>query len=239
MLDTNDLTMGIRQAQDDMHSYYILGYYSTNDKEDGKYRRIDVKLVNKELSAKLDFRKGYYAGKTWQKFNANDKERQLEEALTLGDPVNELPLAVEVDYFRVARDRYFVPISVKIPGSAVGLTKKGVKQTANLDFIGQVRDATGKLVSGVRDEITVKLDESNAAKIGQRHLQYDAGLTLFPWRLHAALSGPRKSERQNGDLRDEIHNSGPERDENAAPQLGHLEQSEGGRRLRGRRCWDQ
>jgi len=180
MLDTNDLTMGIRQAQDDMHSYYILGYYSTNDKEDGKYRRIDVKLVNKELSAKLDFRKGYYAGKTWQKFNANDKERQLEEALTLGDPVNELPLAVEVDYFRVARDRYFVPISVKIPGSAVGLTKKGVKQTANLDFIGQVRDATGKLVSGVRDEITVKLDESNAAKIGQRHLQYDAGLTLSP-----------------------------------------------------------
>jgi len=28
MLDTNDLTMGIRQAQEDIKSYYILGYYS-------------------------------------------------------------------------------------------------------------------------------------------------------------------------------------------------------------------
>ncbi len=180
MLDSNDLTMGIRQAQEDINSYYIVGYYAKNAAEDGKYRRIDIRLVSKDLSAKLDFRKGYYASKTWQKFTVSDKERQLEEALTLGDPANELPLALEVDYFRVARDRYFVPISVKIPGSAVGLTKKGAKQTADLDFIGQVRDAAGKLVSGVRDEITVKLDESDAAKLGQRSLQYDAGLTLGP-----------------------------------------------------------
>ncbi len=180
MLDTNDLTMGIRQAQEDINSYYIVGYYSKNAAADGKYRRIEIKLVSKDLNAKLDFRKGYYGSKTWQKFNASDKERQLEEALTLGDPVNELPLVLEVDYFRVAKDRYFVPISVKIPGSAVGLTRKGAKQTADLDFIGQVRDAAGKLVSGVRDQITVKLDETGAAKLGQRNLQYDAGLTLPP-----------------------------------------------------------
>jgi len=180
MLDTNDLTMGIRQAQEDLNSYYIIGYYSKNEADDGKYRRIDVKLASKDLAAKLDFRKGYYASKVWAKFNTSDKERQLEEALTLGDPVNDLPLALEVDYFRVAKDRYFVPISVKIPGSAVGLTKKGTKQTADLDFIGQVRDATGKLIGGVRDNITVKLDEQAASKIGQRHLQYDAGLTLSP-----------------------------------------------------------
>jgi len=178
MLDTNDLTMGIRQAQEDINSYYILGYYSKNELADGKYRRIEVKLLNKSLAAKLDFRRGYYAAKVWKKFNSTDKEQQLQEALTLGDPVSELPLAIEVDYFRVARDRYFVPISVKIPGSAVGLTKKGEKQTADLDFIGQVRDVNGKLVSGVRDNITVKLNQQDAAKIGQRHLQYDAGLTL-------------------------------------------------------------
>ena len=180
MLDTNDLTMGIRQAQEDMNSYYILGYNSKNDAMDGKYRRIEVRLVNKSISAKLEFRKGYYASKVWKKFTESDKEQQLQEALTLGDPVNELPLALEVDYFRVAKDRYFVPISVKIPGSAVGFSKKGEKHTADLDFIGQVRDAAGKQIGGVRDNITVKLDEAAASKLGQRHLQYDAGLTLAP-----------------------------------------------------------
>jgi VWFA-related protein len=176
MLDTNDLTMGIRQAQEDMNSYYIVGYYSHNPAEDGKYRRIDVKLVNKSIAAKLDFRKGYFAAKTWKKFNASDKEQQLQEALTLGDPVSDLPLALEVDYFRVARERCVVPISVKIPGSAVGLTRRGERQTAEFDFIGQVRDASGKLVSGVRDNITVKVSGDTASKVGQRYLQYDAVL---------------------------------------------------------------
>ena len=135
MLDTNDLSMGIRQAQEDISSYYIIGYYSKNAADDGKYRRIEVNLLNKNsCSAKLDYRNGYYAKKQFKNFNSTDKERQLEEALTLGDPVSELPLALEVDYFRVAKDRYSVPISVKIPGSAVGLTKKGAKQTVGFRF---------------------------------------------------------------------------------------------------------
>jgi VWFA-related protein len=180
MLDSNDLSMGIRQAQEDISSYYILGYYSTNVAEDGKYRRIEVRMTNKDLSAKLDFRKGYYASKVWGKFNAADKERQLEEALTLGDPMNDLPLALEVDYFRVARDRYSVPISVKIPGSAVQFAKRGSKESVDLDFIGQVRDASGKLVTGVGDKITVSINEDEMAKIGQKHLQYDSVLTISP-----------------------------------------------------------
>jgi VWFA-related protein len=183
LLDVNDLTLGIQQAQQDIHSYYMIGYYPVNAAEDGKYRRIKVQLVPSSplaKEAKLDFRNGYFAGKTFAKFTSADKERQLEEALTLGDPVSELPLALEVDYFRVAKERYFVPISVKLPGSAVSLAKKNGKQSTALDFIGQVRDANGKLVGGVRDQITVKLTDVDAGKLDQRHLQYDTGLTLGP-----------------------------------------------------------
>ncbi|MFN0171489.1 MAG: hypothetical protein ACKV22_34160 [Bryobacteraceae bacterium] len=43
--------------------------------------------------AKLGYRTGYYADKLFAEFNSTDKERQLEDAL--GDPVSELPLAVE------------------------------------------------------------------------------------------------------------------------------------------------
>src|SRR5665213_338325 len=177
LLDSNDLTLGIRQAQEDIRSYYIIGYYSTNMATDGKYRRVQIKLAS-NAQAKLDYRKGYYAGKTFAKFTSADKERQLEEALTLGDPVSELPLALEVDYFRVAKDRYFIPISVKLPGSSIGYSKKGTNETNSLDFIGQVRDSNGRLVGGVRDQITVKLNEANAAQIDRRYMQYDSGLTL-------------------------------------------------------------
>jgi VWFA-related protein len=183
LVDSNDLALGIRQAQEDISSYYILGYYSSNAAEDGKFRNVQVKLVNKELqaSAKLEFRKGYYAGKVFAKFTSGDKERQLEEALTLGDPVSELPLALEVDYFRVAQNRYLVPISLKIPGSVLALAKKGGKASTDFDFIGQVREQpSGKLVGGVRDNIPVKLSDADVSQLEHRHLQYDAGLTLPP-----------------------------------------------------------
>lgn len=177
LLDNNDLSVGITQVQKDINAYYILGFYSTNAAEDGKYRKVRVKLANESLQAKLDYRPGYYAGKQFKKFNSTDKERQLEEALVLGDPVTDLPLAVEIDYFRVGRDKYFIPISVKIPGSAIDLSKK---DKTDFDFIGQIRDAAGKLVGGVRDGIQVKLDEAKAAQLSHKQLQYDTGVTLPP-----------------------------------------------------------
>ena len=183
LVDSNDLAMGIRQAQQDISSYYILGYYSKNSAEDGKFRKLQVKLVSKELqsSAKLDFRNGYYASKVFAKFTSADKERQLEEALTLGDPVSELPLALEVDYFRVAQNRYLVPISVKIPGAVLALAKKGGKQSTDFDFIGQVRESpSGRLVAGVGDNIPVKLSDADASQLEHRHIQYDTGLTVPP-----------------------------------------------------------
>ena len=127
MLDNNDLTMGFKAAQTDMTSYYIIGYYSKNSAPDGKYRHIKMRLTNTQLASTtkaLEYKEGYYANKVFQKFTAADKEQQLQEALTLGDPLSDLPLALEADYFRVAQNRYFVPISVKIPGSEVALAKK-------------------------------------------------------------------------------------------------------------------
>lgn len=179
-LDNNDLSLGIQQAQNDIRSYYILGYYSTNPASDGRFRRLQVRLNNKQLQAKLDYRSGYFAPKDFTKFNNSDKEQQLEEALSLGDPVTDLPVALEVNYFRLAKDRYFVPIAVKIPGSEVVLAKKRGGDVTELDFIGQVRDAKGRLAGTVRDGIEVKLTAADAEKLEKRNFQYDTGFTLSP-----------------------------------------------------------
>jgi len=177
--DSNDLTLGIEQAQESLSSYYILGYYTTNNAEDGKYRKISVKLTN-GLNAKLEHRPGYWASKNWSKLTGQDKEQQLKEALSAGDPVTDLPLALQVDYFRVGPTAYFVPVSVKIPGSVVELAAKGGAATTQLDFVGQIQDETRAVVGNVRDFIKVKLD-SEAAKVRKPFL-YDAGFTLEPGR---------------------------------------------------------
>ena len=178
-MDDNDLALGMEKARDDIASYYIIGYYSTNIKMDGKYRRVQIKL-NKDIQAKLDYRSGYFGQKEFKKFTSSDKEDQLSQALLLGDPLTDLSLTAEIDYFRLAKDRYFVPFSVKIPGSEIALAKrKGFAQT-EFDFIGQVRDEHTKLIAVVRDGIKIKLSDQTAAQLAASPLAYDTGFTLPP-----------------------------------------------------------
>jgi VWFA-related protein len=183
LLDNNDLGLGIVQAQRDISSYYILGYYSTNEALDGHFRRIKIQL-NPAMAAKLgkplDYRTGYFASKEFKQFNSSDRERQLAEALLLGDPITDLSIAMEVDYFRLARTSYFVPVSVKIPGSDIELARHGTSETTRLDFIGQVKDAKGAVAGNVRDYIEVKLKDEAASQLSKRTLQYDTGFTLAP-----------------------------------------------------------
>ena len=178
-LDSNDLGLGIQQAQDELRSYYIIGYYTSNGAEDGRFRKISVKLNNGQ-TAKLEHRPGYWAAKVWGKLTAQDKEQQLKEALSAGDPITDLPLALQVDYFRVGATSYFVPVWVKIPGSVVALAAKGGAASTQLDFVGQIQDETRTVVGNVRDYIRVKLDQDAAAKAGRKSFQYDAGFTLEP-----------------------------------------------------------
>jgi len=194
LLDSNDLTLGIKAVQTDFSSYYVLGYYSANPAQDGKYRHVTVKVASLPESAKLDYRRGYYAGKVWGKMNSSDKERQLEDALTLDDPFTQLPLAMEVDYFQTGRDKYFVPITVRLAGSALDLSPKS---TTDLDFIGQIRDPHGKMLGGIRDEIKLKLTEENAAQLAQRPVEYDTGVTLPPGDYNLRFLA---RENQNGKM---------------------------------------
>ncbi|HEX4273921.1 MAG TPA: VWA domain-containing protein [Bryobacteraceae bacterium] len=178
-VDDNDLSLGMEKARDDISSYYIVGYYSTNIKMDGKYRRVQVKL-NNDIQAKLDYRSGYFGQKEFKKFTNTDKEDQLQQALMLGDPLTDLSLTAELDYFRLARDRYFVPFAVKIPGSEIALAKsKGHAQT-EFEFIGQVRDEHSKMVAAMRDGIKVKLSDQTAAQLSSRPIAYDTGFSLPP-----------------------------------------------------------
>ena len=196
LLDSNDLTEGIRQVQEDFSSYYVLSYASANTAMDGKYRRIQVKLSPKlaDLRAKLDYRQGYYASTTFSHMAEGDKEAQLEKALLADNPATDLPIAVEVDYFRMEKSKYFVPIGVKIPGSALAFKSKGAKAATELDFIAQVYDDRNRSAATVRDTIPLKLNEDVAGQVAHKNLQYDTGVTLTPGKYRL-----RFVARENGE----------------------------------------
>jgi VWFA-related protein len=179
LLDNNDLSVGIVQAEQSIGSYYILGYYSANQALDGRFRRIKI-TYGGDASAKLSYRQGYWAGKEFGKFTAVDKERQLQDALMLGDPITELTIAMEVDYFQLNSAEYYVPVVMKIPGSELALARRRGAEHTLIDFICELKDEYGATMNNVRDKVDIKLTGETAAQLARQPIQYDTGFTLLP-----------------------------------------------------------
>ena len=57
LLNNNDLKAQLRRAADDLTSYYLMGYYSTNSTPDGKFRAIKVR--SKRPGVEIRARRGY------------------------------------------------------------------------------------------------------------------------------------------------------------------------------------
>lgn len=180
LFDNNDLTRGIVQAQHAISDYYIVGYYTTNTAQNGHFRRVKISLKSDD-AATLEYRQGYYADKVFTAFNEADKERQLEDALMLGDPITDLTVAMEINYFQLNRAEYYVPMVVKIPGRELVLAKRMGAQHTLIDFVCEIKDELGGItVSNVRDSVNIKLSDATAAQLAHQPVEYDTGFTLTP-----------------------------------------------------------
>jgi VWFA-related protein len=176
MFDNNDLSRGIRLATQAVSGYYLVGYYSKNTTADGKFRRVKVALAT-EMAADLSYRAGYYGDKEYRKFTRADKERQLAEALRQEDPVTEIPMAMEVNYFQISASEYFVPISVRMPRHE--LTKSADKDASSvqIDMIGEIKDSFGVTMRNMRDQVEIP---AGAVPGSNPLIQYETGFTVLP-----------------------------------------------------------
>jgi len=61
IVDTNDLQAGFKRIVNDVSAYYLLGYSSTNPAQDGRYRKIDVKVATRGATVRA--RRGYVSAR--------------------------------------------------------------------------------------------------------------------------------------------------------------------------------
>ena len=94
VVHSNDLDKGLRRIADDLTSYYLLGYYSTNTSLDGKYRRLEVKV--RQPGVDVRSRRGYRA--------PTAEEVAIAKAEAEG-PAARLPSAFSVAMGTLARIR--------------------------------------------------------------------------------------------------------------------------------------
>jgi len=179
-LDSNDFGQVFKGVQQDTSTYYLLGYHSSNPARDGRYRRIAVKV--NVPGAKIEYRKGYYAPADYQHSTKEDKELQIEEELASELPVTDLPLYLGLGYFRMDANKFYVPVSLVVPGREIPFARSSDRDKATLDVIGLVLDSEHRPVTRVRD--TVKLAVDATSEVRKKNVQYNTGLTLPRGKYH-------------------------------------------------------
>ncbi len=179
-LDSNDFGQVFKGVQQDTSTYYLVGYRSTNSARDGRYRRIAVKV--NVPGVKVDYRRGYYAPADYKHSTKEDKELQLQEELASELPTTDLPLYLSTAYFRMETNKFYIPISLVVPGSEIPFTRSSDRDKATLDVIGIVTDGQHHAVTQIRDTVNLAVD--TASEVQKKNVQYDTGLSLPPGKFH-------------------------------------------------------
>ena len=179
-LDSNDFAPAFAQVQNDTSAYYAVGFRSTNPARDGKYRHL--KFTTNRPGIKIEYRPGYYAPADFQHSVKQDREQQLEEQLASDLPATDMALYMDAYYFRTDENRYFVPVSLIVPGSQIPFVKGGDKDKATLDILGGVLDEVKRQIGRARE--TVKLNVDASQNVRQKNVQYTTSFSLPPGKYH-------------------------------------------------------
>ncbi len=215
-LDSNDFSKAYAKVQADSETYYVLGYRSSNPNKDGHFRRIQVKLNRSDV--KLEYRMGYYGPRDFQHFTKEDREEQLREEMMSDLPNTDLPVYLATGYFRAQENKFYVPVSIVVPGSALVVQRD--KDKASLDVLGVVRDIGTKFpVGNIRDNIKLTLEQTQSVTARRRSLPEAARrpaavasqaqeravqhwLPASAGALSFEIRSARKPERTSGNIRE-------------------------------------
>jgi VWFA-related protein len=171
VMNSNDLDTGLKRIANDLSSYYLLGYLSTNSKLDGKYHQIKVRVKRPGIDVRA--RKGY----------RSPTEEEVAAARTAAAaPVPPAAAAVNTAMSSLSRLRPDWRFSM----NAVPMAKAGSKTVSTIWIAGEVPQ--GQAGSAFAAGGTVSLDVRAGTSTGSARVTLAAGERTFA--VPVTLSSP-------------------------------------------------
>ena len=198
VLNQNDFRGGFGRILADNSSYYVLGYYPTNEKRDGRFRNVEVKVLKPGLRVRS--RRGYVAPTAGKKAEAKETPArtspELRDALDSPVAISGLTISAFAAPFKGAGSNDALALAIEVDGSAIQFTQTPAGTFANdLEVTMFAANTEGKIKDGVRDVINLALRPQTYEVVRQggfrivRRLQVPPG--KYQVRVGARESGGR------------------------------------------------
>ena len=190
-VNSNDFTRAWERVVADNSSYYVLGFYPKNDKRDGRFRRIEVKVRREGVEVRT--RKGYTAprGKAPAQASQSPNEKtspELRRALDSPLPLPALTLRAFAAPFRGAAPNASVAVSIEAEGRDLVFQEKDGKFVNDLEMSVIALDSGAKLRDGARDVVNMGLKPDTRARVAETGIRMQSRLKLPPGRYQLRMA---------------------------------------------------
>jgi VWFA-related protein len=203
IVNQNDLTGAFRRLVDDNSAYYVLGYYPSNDRRDGRFRKIDVRVNRPGMTVRA--RRGYVAprGRAPSDSRMNlpgGAPSELRDAVSSPIPVSSLPVSVNAVAFKGPSPNASVALSVLIDGRDLALVEKDGLFMNDIDVIATAVNYQGKLFPGDRSTVNLQLKPDTAARVRAGGFRVLSQLALPPGRYQLRVAASEANGRRAGSV---------------------------------------
>jgi VWFA-related protein len=190
-VNQNDFTNAFTRVVKDNSAYYVLGYYPKNERRDGGFRRIEVKM--KKPGLEVHARRGYSAprGKAPEKpkVPAGDQTSpQVREALDSPVPMSGVKLHAFAAAFKGTAPDTDVSVTVEAEGGSFGFENKDGKFLSDLEVSTIAVDYQGKIRGGDRNFVNFALKPENQGKFVSTGVRIGTRLHVPPGRYQLRIA---------------------------------------------------
>ena len=197
-VDRNDFAAAFQRIVDDNSSYYLMGYYSTNSRRDGRFRKIEVRVANRS-GLTVRARKGYVApsGRAPEKkpTSADGPSEELRDAIESPLPISALPMAATAVIFKGPAPKGAVVVSTLVGGAGLSFIEKDGTFRNDLEVLMIATDEKGKSFSSDRNTINLNMKPDTAARVKATGFRIISSLDLAPGRYQLRV-GVREANTQ-------------------------------------------
>ena len=201
VVNRNDFVNAFQRIVDDNSSYYMLGYYSSNDRRDGRFRKIEVRLKNRP-GLVVRARKGYAAprGRAPETKAAvkDGPSPELKEVLESPLPLPGLPLAVTATVFKGPAQKGSVVISTFVHGGSLPFTEEKGMFKNDLEIVGIATDDKGKSFTTDRNTVNLNMKPDTANRVKAMGFRVIQSLDLDPGRYLLRVAVKEGNTRKAG-----------------------------------------
>jgi VWFA-related protein len=202
VVNTNDVADAFRRVVDENSSYYVLGYYPANDRRDGRFRKIEVRVKRPGLTVRA--RRGYVAprGRPSEAKLAgpNDASPELREAMSSPVPVSGLPLTSTASVFKGPDGKGSVVISTLIGGRDLSLVEKEGTFRNDLEVAAVATDTKGKVFPGDRNTLNLNLKPDTVPRVRASGFRVISAMDLPPGRYQLRVAARESNTRRAGSI---------------------------------------